>query len=502
MTVKATISRPMAGKIREACGEGHRMAEVPPLWPAQAEAVEFALARPAAMLDMGMGCGKTRVAIEVMGARPDVRRALVVCPKAVIPVWGRELAKYADGRVSYEVLGRGRETVAKFAERVPDFLNRTLPIARDERGPLAVVVCNYDSVWRRPLGDLLCRVAEAGLLDMVILDESHRAKAAGSKVSKYLAMLGRRVRYRLCLSGTPMANSPLDVYGQYRFLDRSIFGTNHERFLQTYAVMGGPDRNFIVGYKNQRDLMDRFRSIAYTCSLEDVADRAKLPDALPDQVLPVSLPARDMRALRDLQRDFVAECGGGFATASNVLVRLLRMQQITSGFCEVQPGPGEAGELRELNAAKYDAALDWARDLPPTDRLVVFCTFTHDLDASRRLSEALGRPFFELSGREHRADEWGASEGGLLAVQIQAGAEGVDLTASSRALYWSLPHSLALYEQSRARIRRPGQSRPAQFVHLVAEGTVDEGVYASLRAKRDVIDAVRAGEFDFGYMRK
>ena len=470
------------------------MADVPPLWPAQAEAVEFALARPAAMLDMGMGCGKTRVAIEAIRRREDVRRVLVVCPKAVVPVWGSECAKYL-GPGTYRVHERSA-TVAKTAEAARAVLDR------DPGDVLELLVVNYDSVWRKPLGDLLCRAADRGALDMVVLDESHRAKAAGSKVSKYLAMLGRRVRYRLCLSGTPMANSPLDVYGQYRFLDRSIFGTNHERFLQAYAVMGGPDRNFVVGYKNQQDLMARFRSIAYTCSLEDVADRAKLPDALPDQVLPAGLPARDMRALRDLQRDFVAECGGGFATASNVLVRLLRMQQITSGFCEVQPGPGEAGELRELNTAKYDAALDWARDLPPGERLVVFCTFTHDLDMSRRLSEALRRPFFELSGREHRADDWRASEGGLLAVQIQAGAEGVDLTASSRALYWSLPHSLALYEQSRARIRRPGQSRPAQFVHLVAAGTVDEGVYASLRAKRDVIDAVRDGSFDFGYMRK
>ena len=58
--------------------------EVPPLWPAQAEAVDFALARPATMLDMGMGCGKTRVAIEVVGARPDVAKVLVVCPKAVL----------------------------------------------------------------------------------------------------------------------------------------------------------------------------------------------------------------------------------------------------------------------------------------------------------------------------------------------------------------------------------------------------------------------------------
>ena len=477
------------------------MAEVPPLWPAQEEAVEFALARPACMLDMGMGCGKTRTAIEAMWRRGDVRQVLVVCPKAVIPVWGRELAKYAGGR-PYRVLERGGETVRRFADRVPEFLEGEILPPPGDRVPLSAVVVNYESVWRAPLGDLLCREAERGALNMVVLDESHRAKAAGSKVSKYLAMLGRRVRYRLCLSGTPMANSPLDVYGQYRFLDRSIFGTNHERFLQAYAVMGGPDRNFIVGYKNQQDLMARFRSIAYTCSLEDVADRAKLPDALPDQVLPVRLPARDMRALRDLQRDFVAECGGGFATASNVLVRLLRMQQITSGFCEVQPGPGEVGEMRELNDAKYRAALDWASDLPPGERLVVFCTFTHDLDMSRRLSDALRRPFFELSGREHRADEWRASEGAVLAVQIQAGAEGVDLTASSRALYWSLPHSLALYEQSRARIRRPGQTRPAQFVHLVATGTVDEGVYASLRAKRDVIDAVRDGSFDFGYMRK
>ena len=472
------------------------MAEVPPLWPAQAEAVEFALARPATMLDMGMGCGKTRVAIEVIRRREDVRRVLVVCPKAVVPVWGREIAKYRDGSGPWCVVERGKETVAQFAEKVSE------TVGTDSGRFTDVIVVNYDSVWRKPLGDVLYEGAKRGLIDMVVLDESHRAKSAGSKVSKYLAMLGRRVPYRLCLSGTPMANSPLDVYGQYRFLDRSIFGTSHERFLQAYAVMGGPDRRFVVGYKNQQDLMARFRSIAYTCSLEDVADRAKLPDALPDQVLPVGLPARDMRALRDLQRDFVAECGGGFATAGNVLVRLLRMQQITSGFCEVQPGPGEAGELRELNSAKCDAALDWARDLPPGERLVVFCTFTHDLDMSRRLSEALGRPFFELSGREHRADDWRASEGGLLAVQIQAGAEGVDLTASSRALYWSLPHSLALYEQSRARIRRPGQSRPAQFVHLVAEGTVDEGVYASLRAKRDVIDAVRDGSFDFGYMRK
>ena len=436
---------------------------VPEMWPAQREAVSFCLERPAAMLDMDMGTGKTRVAIEVMLARADVRRVLVVCPKAVVPVWGREMTKYADGRAGYGVLERGRETVAGFADRVPDFLRRTFPHVRDGRGPLAVIVCNYDSVWRKPLGDLMCRAADAGLLDMVILDESHRAKAAGSKVSKYLAMLGRRVRYRLCLSGTPMANSPLDVYGQYRFLDRSIFGTNHERFLQNYAIMGGPDRNFVVGYKNQQELMDRFRSIAYSCRMDDVRDRLKLPEALPDQAVPVELPARSLRALRDLQRDFVAECGEGFAVASNVLVRLLRMQQITSGFCEVMTAPGGYSVVEEMNRAKEDALRDLLRDLPAGDRAVAFCTFRHDLRSIGSAAAAAGHDYFELSGAANQLEEW-RERGGVLAVQIQA--------------------------------------ERVSFCHLIATGTVDEGVYASLRAKRDVIDAVRDGSFDFGYMRR
>ena len=464
----------------------------PEMWPAQREAVDFCLKRPAAMLDMGMGCGKTRVAIEVIRRRAS--RVLVVCPKAVIPVWPREISKYCGGHAWWSLPRENGRTIKEYAQRVDELLRGP----RD--GYIQMVIVNYEAVWRKPLGDVLYKAAKDGLLDMVVLDESHRAKSAGSKVSKYLAMLGKAVPYRLCLSGTPMANSPLDVYGQYRFLDRSIFGTNHERFLQQYAVMGGPDRNFIVGFKNQQDLMERFRSIAYTCRIEDVADRAKLPAQLPDVTLPVKLPARDMRALRDLNREFVAECGDGFVTASNVLVRMLRMQQICAGFCEVESGPAGLSGVTDLNHAKADALADLLQDVD--GQVVVFGVFTNDMDEIREASRKSGRPSFELSGRANELEPWRRSEGGVLAVQIQAGAEGVDMTCSSTAIYFSLPHSLALYNQSRARIYRPGQERPTRFIHIVAEGTVDEGMLTSLEGKRDVIEAIRAGEFDFGYTKR
>lgn len=475
-------------------------ASAPPMWPTQEEAVRKVLSEPATMLDMGMGCGKTRVAIEAVMRMDDVRTALVVCPKAVCGVWPQELEKYAGGTGWAAFRRRPNRTVRQVAADLWDFLND--PYGEGYPARKRFVIVNYDSVWRQPLGDYLVKLADRHEIDCVILDESHRAKAAGSKVSKYLAMLGRRVPRRLCLSGTPMANSPLDVYGQYRFLDRSIFGTNHGRFLQEYAVMGGPERRFVVGYKNQQALMERFRSIAYSCTLEDVADRVGLAEALPPATVPVDLPSRDMRAMAGLAEDFVTECAGGFVEAGSVLTRMLRMQQICAGFCPVVDGPMGEAEVREVNHAKADALRDLIEDMPPEERLVVFCVFQHDLDTVSKVTGGLGRPFFELSGRRHDWESFKASEGAVVAVQIQAGAEGVDMTAASRAVYFSLPHSLALYEQSKARLRRPGQSRPVQFVHLLATGTVDEAMYASLVSKRDVIDSIRDGTFDYGYLRR
>lgn len=467
---------------------------IPPRWPAQEEALQFALEHRACMLDMEMGTGKTRVAIDAIMAR-GVHTVLVVCPKAVMGVWPKELAKYADPD-RYRVFQRKpSESVARTFERLKDFMDEDSDRCR-------IMVINYDSLWRGPIGDYINRMADREELDMVILDESHRAKAAGSKVSRFLGMIGRKVPVRMCMSGTPMANSPLDVYGQYRFLDRWLFGSNYNYFLQKYAVMGGPERNFVVGYKNQQELINRFRSIAYTCRMSDVSDRIKLPDALPPMRVGVQLPAKDMRTLRELNKQFLADCDGGFVVVSNVLVRMLRMQQICAGFCPVQDAPLEDAETHELNTAKADALRSILQDLPLDEHVVVFCVFQHDLDTVSEVTGTSGRPYFELSGRRHDLEEWRASEGAVVAVQIQAGAEGVDMTCAHHAIYFSLPHSLALYDQSKARLYRPGQEERVSFLHLVAENTIDEAMYESLQRKRDVIDAIREGTFDFGYMKR
>lgn len=460
---------------------------IPDRWQNQDEAVQFALSHPSCMLDMEMGTGKTRVAIDVSFERKDAHRILIVCPKAVIGVWRENLEKFAPDNY-WICWDKQKGTVKDKVKDLEEWLK--IPSTRQ------FVVINYDSVWRKELGDFVYK--KAGF-NMVILDESHRAKSAGSKVSKYLAMLGKRVQYKMCLSGTPMANSPLDVYGQYRFLDPTIFGTNHNLFLQRYAVMGGPDLRFIVGFRNQKDLNAKFDSIAYHCKMSEVADRIKLPAALPPVQRKVQLPAKDIKTIKQLNKEFIAECGNGHVVVNNVLVKLVRLQQIASGFCQTQESIFERPKIQELNTAKENALADMLVDIGPNESVVVFCQFKHDLEAIRRATIKAKREPFELSGSWNELRSWKESNGGVIAVQIQAGSEGVDMTKANHAVYFSLPHSLAMYDQSKARLYRPGQSRPVSFVHLIAEGTIDEALYTSLIKKRDIIESIKSGTFDFGY---
>lgn len=468
-------------------------------WPNQNEAVQFALSHSSCMLDMDMGTGKTRVALDVAFERSDVHKILVVCPKAVVGVWRENLIKFHDGE-NWVCWDDTKGTVATKQASLEEFFRVYVPevTAMYNDKPKQFAIINYDSVWRDPIGDYIYK--KVGF-DMVILDESHRAKAAGSKVSKYLAMLGKRVKYRMCLSGTPMANSPLDVYGQYRFLDPTIFGTNHNLFLQRYAIMGGPDLKFIVGFKNQQDLKSKFDSIAYHCKMSDIADRLKLPETLPTSSIRVSLPSKDMKTMRELNREFVAECGSGHVVVSNVLTKLLRLQQITSGFCQTQESVFDAPMVQDLNAVKENTLADMLGDIGISESVVVFCIFRHDLEAISRATRRAGRSYFELSGSENSLGEWKEHDGAVIGVQIQAGAEGVDMTKANHAIYFSIPHSLAMYNQSKARLYRPGQKRPVTFVHLIAEDTIDEALHKSLEKKQDVIGAIKSGTFDFGYMR-
>ena len=452
-------------------------AAAPPLWKHQRDAVHFALKRTATLWHMGLGTGKSRCAIE-MAQEIDARRVLILCPLSVCAAWKEQHDQFAQDSHVVVLNKRSvsrKKTDAQFA----------MEKARAYGKPVVVVV-NYESARNQPLASYL----ESCNFDLLVMDESHRIKSPKGATSKWVARLARTCKRRVALTGTPLPHSPMDIWAQARALtlgSHQIFGPSYFKFRRRYAQMGGFGGKQIVGFQNMDDLRERMSRFTFQVD-RSVLD---LPPAMHERRT-LDLSPKAMKLYTSLDALFYAQVKGGEITASNALVKLLRLQQLTGGTAAVEQ-PDGAMSLEIVDNSKEDALTDLLQDLPVDEPVVVFARFLGDLGTVHRAAERAGRASLELSGNRRELEAWQAGAAPIIAVQIQSGGTGVDLTRAAYCCYLSTGFSLGDYEQSLARCHRPGQDRTVWYYHFVARDTVDEKVYGALRKRKNVVEAVLDG---------
>lgn len=434
------------------------------LWPHQVEALRWLRDHRNAYLHIDMGGGKTRIIIEHI-ARNDFQRTLIVCPKSVVPVWPAELAKWWPKDRHLTVYAPTNDSISKRAREL------------QQLAPPWIFVTNYDAYWREPLRKAIVTARP----DLVVYDEAHRLKSPGGKASLFAALLRQVVPNRIALSGTPIPHSPLDIYAQFRALDVSIFGKSFAVFRARYAIMGGYQNRQIIKFIRLDELAFRMRAIMFQASI----DYLKLPEGI--DTLRYCYLERSARELYDaLEAELIAYISTQqTVSAQNVLVKVLRLQQITSGTV-----PTDEGATYRASTAKRDLLADLLQDLPPEEPVVVFCRFHTDLDDVHAVAAATGRKSLELSGRVNQLADWHWGNAPILAMQLRAGSLGLDLTKARYAIFYSLPWSLGEYQQARARLVRPGQTRAVTFVHLLVADTIDEVILHALNARADVVEVI------------
>jgi superfamily II DNA or RNA helicase len=419
-------------------------------------------------------CGKSRVAIEAAIIH-SLDEILIVCPRRVVEVWARQFRQYAPD-YAFLALDDRIGSVATKLWRAREFLTW----AEEHRKPAAIAI-NYDGARRPPFA----KWALSRTWPLVILDESHKIKQNSGITSRFAGRLGLMAQYRLALSGTPMPHSPLDVWAQYRFLDRSVYDDTYTSFKARYAIMGGFHGKNTVGWRDLTTLREKFFSLAFQVGAE-VLD---LPGEL-DETYHTNLEAQGAKHYRAIEEDFITWLGeqSDTLTIKNALGKLLRLQQLTGGML-----PDDSGGEHQVDSSKEKLLEDLLEDIDKDEPVVVFCRFRADLNAVWRTAMKLGRLTGELSGSQSDLNQWQRGDQRdprILAVQIQAGGVGIDLTRARYAIYYSLGFSLADYLQSRARIRRPGQTRPVIYYHLIVRNTVDELVMRALERRQELVESV------------
>lgn len=423
-------------------------------------------------------------AIAIAGAAyaaGKIERLLVVAPTSVVAVWPKELQEYAEFKYTCRTLLGDKTSRLKQLSDLEKFPFKALKVA----------VINYESTWR----DGIFEALQEFDADMIIADESQRIKTHDAAQSKAMHQLGDQARYKLILSGTPVQNNAIDIYSQYRFLDPTVFGKNFYQFRNRYAIMGGFNRRQIVGYKDMDDLIRREHSIAFRITKEEAID-------LPEQTFEVRHIQMDKK-LADLyqriKRDSYAEIEtGGQITATTVLTKLLRLQQLAGGFLVTD----DAAKPQLVSTAKLEALSDIVQDyvVDGGKKLVIFARFVPEVKAIIDLMKKVlpdRKKAVSIYG-EIKKEDRGAivqqfqtdPDTVVFVGQIDTAGTGVTLTAADTCVYYSKNFNYAAYEQSLSRIHRIGQRNTCTYIDLVMEKTVDEMINRALAKKEDIAKTV------------
>ncbi len=427
-----------------------------------------------------MGCGKTLTTIAVMGAAYEkgvIKKALIVAPTSVVAVWQKELEQFADFPVMVQILfGDKKKRLQAITEFEP------------YQTKLKVLVINYECVWREDIFEALWEYNS----DIIICDESQRIKTHDAKQSKAMQKLGDRAKYKIILTGTPLQNNVMDFFSQYRFLDRTVFGDNYFAFREKYAIMGGFNEKQIVGYKNLEELIKKEHSIAFRITKEEALD-------LPEQTFEtryIIMTEKERKIYDALRRDSYLELEhGDHITTTTILTKLLRLQQLTGGFL-MKDGEDKP---EQIGTAKLDALKDIIEDyvMDAKKKLVVFARFRAEIESIAKLLEKKKIPFGKIYGDVKREDRGNIVEDFqtnpetlVFLAQIDTAGLGITLTAANTCVYYSVNFNYAAYSQSLARIHRIGQKNTCTYIHLIAEGTVDETIQKALAKKEDLAKTI------------
>ena len=346
---------------------------------------------------------------------------------------------------------------------------------------------------------------------LLVIDESSTIKSPKAIRTKNLLKLSVHARYRRILTGTPVTQGPLDLYTQFTFLDGQILHCgSFFAFRNRYAIMREmrtAGRAFMVvdKYVNTDQLQALIAPHSFRVTKSDCLD---LPEKLYTKRY-VELSDSQRNLYNSLKKDIVAEFDGRVMSAPLALTKLLRLQQIVGGHFVEDTEISEDGSQQpkhepipiDDNNKRVESVIEL---METTDgKSIIFARFRSEIESIvQRLEETFG---VGSTVQYHGGiDNEGRSEAirsfqnnpkvRFFVANVQSAGKGLTLTAATMVVYFSNTFSLEDRLQSEDRAHRIGQMHNVTYVDMVAIGTLDDKIVATLRDKKSVADLITGDE--------
>lgn len=428
-----------------------------PLYDFQKTGAKFLKTLPHVLLADVPGLGKT---IQTIAATEGCHNRLVFCPKSLQYSWEEEIKKWCPGESVLVVSGNKLDRSSCWRS----YAGWT--IANYE-----LLLHDYDLIKNHE--------SDHGPWEIIVADEATRISNPAAKTTKLLKTL--KGKKRVALTGTPISNSPEDIFSIIDWICPGYLGTYYQ-FLDQYTVKE-PRFNRIVGYKNLSALSEKISRFMLRRTKEEVLKDfpAKTVENISFELTPEEMRLYDAVRLQIISE--IKDLMVNKATLGLIPVKMLRLKQVTDHRALIT---GKTESSSKLEALKEILAPIAASG----DKAIVFTQFAEM--AKILLSELnIYQPRIimgEISAenRQKAVEEFTNDPECKVIVMTEAGAYGLNLQAASYVVHYDAPWSVAKLTQREDRAHRIGQTKPVTIYNLIAKNTIDEYVMKILHRKQKI----------------
>lgn len=431
------------------------------LYPYQKDVVDKLKNYNSGGLFTDTGTGKSYMSLSIYQDKVQkklVNKCLVICLLGKIEEWESDFHKFFP---FHRIL-------------ILDGKDKTMREYR--QGNWDVAIINFEKTWR--CEDLIYYTNEN---TFILIDESHKIKQGKTKQGEFIARLGLKTPYKLCLTATPMEQGYYDLYNQFYFL--GLINMTITQFEEMFCVfvlqfIPGLKRPFrkIQRYKNEKILDDLLSQ--YCVFLK----REVSNELIPSEIM-VDIKLDDK--FKKIERERVYED----IVLDNVSSKRLGLKALCSGTIMGKTIIDNKTKCYQLN----DYKIEWVKTFLETfnKRVIIFYTFTHQMEQLYEAIKKTKRSVARYNSEFKERDLFLNNDDCVILVQYKSGGTGIDwLKKGYVGIFYCLPDSYVEYYQAKGRIFRNGQDEKALFYILLANGehSVDHLNYLALENKQDFND--------------
>lgn len=459
-------------------------------FPHQLDGIRFGLNHDRFLLCDDQGLGKTLQIIDLVECLSEkVKKALIICGVNSLKYnWREEVSKHSNEK-GY-VLGtryrkNGKEYLGSTKDKINDLSN--LPdnkyiitnIETLRLGAKKIGKYKYDF----PIANKIKELCNDGTIGLIAFDECHRAKDSTSLQGK--AMLEISAPHMIAMSGTPLMNSPIDLYFPIKWLgyeNHSLF-----EFKRHYCRLGGYNDAEILGYKNLDELRSLVDQIMLRRLKTEVLD---LPDKI-EKLEYVEMSSKQSKLYLEIQQN-TKTLIHQIRMSNNPLSMLLRLRQVT-GWCGIIDE-----SIQE--SAKMQRMVELVEDIVANNqKAIIFSNWTSITEVAVKLLSKYNPAYItgdvKQEERMNEVDRFQNDERCKVIIgTIGAMGTGLTLTSAQNVIFLDEPWTKALKNQAEDRAHRIGTKGTVSIITLMCKDTIDDRIHDLIEKKGKMSDALIDGK--------